>query len=217
MHSQKSMSKLNTEFLYNKYFSTEFLGRLGRKPLSVATTLLALGTILYAVYQRAFGNIYIERLNYVEGTTLIMVGILLLRAVRKLKDNSDLQTVSTALIGALSFIFVYEAIYKWSFFFYPWRMPAEDLREFVIQVAIGLVVLAGFAEGKFRLNRASKIAAIAFVIGWIIWLLVGFPQFWDGKNIHTAILNIPFTKDMIYSLNRATKVSLFLVYYFIYK
>ena len=169
------------------------------------------------MYQRAFGNIYIESLNYVEGTTLIMVGILLLRAVMKLKNDSDLQTVSMALIGALSFLFTFEAIYKWSFFFYPWQMPAEDIREFVLQVAIGLVGIAGFAAGKFRFNRASKIALIAFVIGWIFWLLIGFPQVWDGKNIHTAVLNIPFTKDMIYSLNRVTKMSLFLVYYFIYK
>jgi hypothetical protein len=183
----------------------------------LATTLLAFGSIFYSVYQRAIGNIYVERLNYVDVTTLILVALLLLRAVTKLDDKSDLQTFSIALIGVLSFVFSFEAIYKWSFYFYPWRMPPEELREFVIQVAIGLVILAGFAEGNFRVNRGSKFAAIAFVVSWIFWLLVGFPQLWDGKNIYPAILNIPFTWGMIYGLNRVTKIALFLVYYFIYR
>ncbi|MCJ7626467.1 MAG: hypothetical protein MUO76_23490 [Anaerolineaceae bacterium] len=200
-----------------KYFSKEFISRLTRKPLSLATTILALGAILYSVYLRAIGNIYIERLNYVDVTTLILVAILLLRAVTKLADRSDLQTFSIALISVLSFIFSYEAIYKWSFYFLPWRMPPEELREFVIQVAISLVILAGFAEGKYRFSRASKITAIAFVLFWTFWLLVGFPQLWDDKNIYPAILNIPFTHGMIYTLNRVTKIMLFLGYYFLYR
>lgn len=198
-------------------YSKEFLGRLRRKPFSLTTTLLALGIIIYSLYHILIGNIYLSELNYVDGTTLIMVGILMLRAVKRLENDSDSQTVSIALISILSFLFTYEAIYKWSFYFFPWRMPPEELREFIIQVGIGLVVLAGFAYGKFEINITSKIFLTVFVAGWIFWLLIGFPQLWNGETFYSPIWNIPFTWGMIYYLNRLTKISLFFVYSFIYR
>ena len=193
-----------------------FVARLTHKPISLLAALFSVAVILSSVYQRAVGNVYIGGLNYVDGTTLIMVGVLLLRAVTKLDHESDLETASMALIGALSFVFAYEVIYKWSFYFMPWRMSPGELREWVIQIAISLVVLSGFARGTLRLTRASALAAAVFAIGWITWLLVGFPQLADGGNIHPAIIDMPFSPGSVYAVNRGTKVALCLVYYFMY-
>ena len=193
-----------------------FFARLGHKPITLLGALFAAAAVLFSLYQRAIGNVYIGRLNYVDATTLIMVGVLLLRAVTKLNHESDLETASMALIGALSFVFAYEAIYKWSFYFLPWRMSPGELREWVIQIAISLVVTSAFARGTLRLTRASALAAAAFAVGWIIWLLVGYPQLADGGNIHPAVIDIPFTPGLVYAVNRGTKLALCLVYYFMY-
>lgn len=190
--------------------------RLAQKPLSLFVVLLALSMIFYALYDRWQGNIFVARLNYLDGTTLIMVALLLLRAVTRLTDESDLQTVSIGLISAISFVFAYEMIYKWSFFFFPWRMPPDELREFIIQISVSLVVLAGFAQGIFRITLGSKIALVIFALGWIFWLAVGFPQLLDGLNIYVPLIEIPFSWGMIYTFNRLTKVALFLFYILLY-
>jgi hypothetical protein len=90
--------------------------RLVRRPLSSVTALLAALLILYSLYQLHLGNTYLETFNWIDGTTFIMIGVLLLRGIICLWRDSDLQAVSIALIGALSFVCAYEAIYKLSFF-----------------------------------------------------------------------------------------------------
>ena len=211
------MSRRRHRLTVERHRPSDFVGRLSHKPISLLAAVVAVGTILFSLYHRAIGNIYIERLHYVDGTTLIMVGVLVLRAVTKLDRENDLETACMALIGALSFLFAYEAVYKWSFYFFPWQMPPEELREFLLQVAISLVALSGFSHGTFGISGASAIAACLFVAGWAFWLMVGFPQLWDGQSVYPGIIQIPFTPGMIYSLNRATKAALCLVYWFLYR
>ncbi len=188
-----------------------------RRPLSSFTLALAGIMIAIPLYQRSLGNIYLEQLNWVDGTTLVMIGSLLLRGVVSRRLDTDLQAVSIALIGALSFVFTYEAIYKLSFYTFPWRMPAAELREFVIQVGIALTALVGFAFGKFKVSLPSRVFAGFFVMGWLMWLSVGFPQLENGKNFYPALMPVSLTWQMIYTLNRATKVALCLVYFFFYR
>ena len=191
---------------------------LNQKPLSLLTVLLAGLMITIPLYQRIIGIVYLEQLNWVDGTTIIMVGILLVRGVvLRWESDTDLQSVSIALIGALSFIFTYEALYKLSFYTFPWRMPGAEFRQFVIQVGIALTALVGFAFGKFSMSRLSKVFTGLFIASWIIWLLIGFPQLEGGKNFYPVIINIPMPIDMIYLIGRATKVALCLVYIFLYK
>lgn len=190
---------------------------LNQKPLSLLTVLLAGFMITIPLYQRIIGIVYLEQLNWVDGTTIIMVGILLVRGVvLRWESDTDLQAVSIALIGALSFIFTYEALYKLSFYTFPWRMPGAELRQFVIQVGIALTALVGFAFGKFSVSRLSNVFTGLFIACWIIWLLIGFPQLESGKNFYPVIINVPMPIDMIYLIGRATKVALFLVYIFLY-
>jgi len=201
---------------HDQHHPVMFFNRLIRKPLSSFTIALAGIMIAVPLYQRSLGNIYLEQLNWVDGTTIVMVGILLLRGVVSRQLDTDLQAVSIALIGALSFVFTYEVIYKLSFFTFPWRMPAVELREFVIQVGISLTALVGFAFGKLSVSKPSRVFAGLFVISWIFWLLVGFPQLENGKIFYPAILNFSFTWGMIYMLSRATKIALCLTYFFFY-
>jgi hypothetical protein len=172
--------------------------------------------ILVPLYQRIIGKVYLEELNYVDGTTLIMVGILLLRGVISRRHDTDLQAFSIALVGALSFVFTFEALFKLSFYVFPWRMSPAELREFVIQVGIALTALTGFAFAKFRLSKFSWIFTVIFVAGWAIWLLVGFPQLDNGENFYPPVVEVELTWDMIYLLNRALKIVLFLVFFSLY-
>jgi hypothetical protein len=172
--------------------------------------------IIVPLYQYMIGKVYIEELNYVDGTTLIMVGILLLFGIVSRHSDSDLQAFSIALIGALSFIFTFEALYKLSFYAFPWRMPPGELREFVIQVGFALTGLTGFAFNKYRMTKSSGIFIGFFIAGWTFWLLIGFPQLNNGEGFYPAVMDIDLTRDMIYILNRALKFMLFLVFFSFY-
>lgn len=100
-------------------------------------TLMAVGTggaIVYSLSARLAGIRYLKQLNYIDSTTITMVGVLLLRGLWHLRNDSDGQAVSIALIGALSLVFCFGALFKLSFYAFPWRMSPPELREFVIQV-----------------------------------------------------------------------------------
>jgi hypothetical protein len=201
---------------YQRLSSREFIRALAQKPMSLLTTMVALSLLGLSLFELASGSLYVARLNYVDATTLAMVALLLLRAVTKLHSASDLATVSIALASSLSFLFSYEAIFKWSFYFLPWRMPAPELREFLLMVGVGLIILTGFSQQVFKLRRASLILVGLFIAAWVFWLAVGFPQLWDGVNSYDAVLDLRLTGNMIYVLNRATKFVWFMFYYCLY-
>jgi hypothetical protein len=199
-----------------QHLSPFFPSLVIRRPFSFVTGVAASLVIVAALALRLAGNMYLEQLNWIDTFTPVMIGILLLRALFSLREDTDLQAVSMALIGALSFIFIYEAIYKLSFWTFPWRMPPAELRDFTIQTGTALTALAGFAFGKFKLTRVSLIFLGFFVLLYVFWLLVGFPQVDNGQNVYSAVIKIPFTWNMIYAVNRGTKVLMFLAYFFFF-
>jgi len=180
------------------------------RPLSLLTAALAIIIILYEAIQISSGNLYQEPLNDIDGTTLIMLGILMLWGVFTLRDRTDLHAVSFTLVNMLSFIFAYEAIYKWSFYLAPFvkPMPPPELRAFAIQIGTALTVLTGFAVRDFTIKKWTLIWLGIFVILWIFWLLVGFPQI-TGESFFPQVIPINLTRDMTYLLNRATKLVMF--------
>jgi hypothetical protein len=118
-------------------------------------------------------------------------------------------------VNAISFIFIYEAIYKWSFYRAPFDpnhpMPPSEIREFAIQTAIAATVLTGFADGHFTLKKWTFFWLGLFMILWVFWLFVGFPQL-TGEVIFPRIIPLDFTRDMTYLLSRGTKAALLLTY-----
>ena len=183
--------------------------------MSFLAAVFAVLLIVYEAIQIASGNLYQEMLNYMDGTTLVELGMLTLVGVFSLRDQTDLQAVSFTLVAGLSFIFIYEAIYKWSFFRAPFDqsrvMPPTEIREFVIQVGIAATVLTGFADGLFTLKKWTFVWLRLFVLLWAFWQLVGFPQI-TGEVIFPKIIPVDFTDDMTYALNRATKAVMFFAY-----
>src|SRR5512142_238489 len=125
-----------------------------RRPLSF---IVAAGAIVIiaavVIYRLVAGYMLIPALDNMDTFTPAMISILMLRGLWSMRRDTDLQAVSMALIAALSFIFIYEAIYKISFYLPPYKMPPTDLREFLIQCGIALTVVVGFAYGKFHFSR----------------------------------------------------------------
>jgi hypothetical protein len=183
------------------------------RPLGLLTAALAIVIIVYEVIQISSGNLYQEQLNDIDGTTLIMLGILMLRGVFTLRDRTDLHFVSFALVNLLSLVFAYEAIYKWSFYLVPFvkQMPPSELRSFAIQISTALTVLTGFAVRDFTIKKWALIWLGIFVILWVFWLLVGFPQI-TGESFFPQAIPIDFNHDMTYLLNRASKLVMFFAY-----
>jgi hypothetical protein len=191
----------------------DWLDEVRRRPLSAGAAAAAVLLIVYELIQLAGGKIYQKNLGGIDGTTLVELGVLALYGLYRLRGRTDLGAVAFTLVNGLSFIFLYEAIYKWSFYLTPFRlsMPPEELRQFVIQSGIALTALTGFAEGYFSLKRLTFFWLGLFVLLWVLWLLVGFPQITD-KLILPRVLPIDFTHGMTYLINRATKSLLFLAY-----
>lgn len=194
------MSKINLQWLFYR-------------PLSLTAAILAVLLIIYEVIQIASGELYQSALNDMDGTTLVELGLLMLLGVFTLRDQTDLQAVSFTLVAGLSFIFIYEAIYKWSFYLAPFRMamPPAEFREFVIQVGITATILTGFAVGFFRLQKWTFLWLGLFIISYVFWMLVGFPQITGGSFL-PQVIPINFTHDMTYVVNRSTKFLMYLTY-----
>ena len=188
-----------------------------RRPLSFAVGAMASLVILVAlVYRLIDGKMLIAALDNLDTFTPVMISILLLRGLYAMRHDTDLQAVSMSLIAALSFIFVYEAIYKLSFYIPPHVMPPAEVREFLIQCGIALTAVAGFAFGKFHFSKWSRIFAVAFVVLYAFWMLVGYPQVNTNANVYWVIIPVHLSWDMIYVVNRGTKVLTFLTYLFFY-
>ena len=184
-----------------------------KRPLSLIAAILAVLLIIYELIQIAGGALYQSALNNMDGTTLVELGILMLLGVFTLRDQTDLQAVSFTLVAGLSFIFIYEAIYKWSFYLAPFRMdmPPAEFREFVIQCGIAVSILTGFAVGFFKLTKWTFIWLGLFVVLYVFWMLVGFPQI-TGGSFSPQVIPINFTHDITYVVNRSTKLLMFLAY-----
>ena len=184
-----------------------------KRPLSLIAAILAVLLIIYELIQIASGALYQSALNNMDGTTLVELGILMLLGVFSLRDQTDLQAVSFTLVAGLSFIFIYEAIYKWSFYLAPFRMdmPPAEFREFVIQCGIAASLLTGFAVGFFKLTKWTFIWLGLFVALYVFWMLVGFPQV-TGGSFSPQVIPINFTHDITYVVNRSTKLLMFLAY-----
>lgn len=191
--------------------SAQIIPLARRRPLSLIAGISAVILILYQVIQIAGGHLY--RVALVDGTTMIELGILVLLGIFTLRDRTDLQAISSTWVAGLSFVFIYEAIYKWSFYLAPFRvpMPAIELREFIIQVGIAATILTGFANGSFHFRKWTFLWLGIFIALWIFWLLIGFPQI-SGEMYYPQVIDIDLTYDINYILNRTTKLAMFLAY-----
>jgi hypothetical protein len=187
---------------------------ISKRPLSTLAAAFACFIFVFEIVQISRGSLYLETLNYIDGTTLIELGLIVLWGCYSLRKLTDFQAASFTLVNALSFIFAYEALYKWSFFLSPFRMqmPPAEFREFVIQAGIAMTVLTGFAEGHFKLRKVTFIFLALFIISWVFWLLIGYPQIMTGEDTFSPLISVPFTHSAIYVLNRITKGILFLGY-----
>ena len=182
-----------------------------KRPLSITAAIMSVLLILYELLQIVTGHLY--KFGLVDGTTIIELGILGLVGIYTLRDQTDLQAISFTLVASLSFIFIYEAIYKWSFYLAPFwlAMPPDEFREFVIYIGIAATILTGFAIGYFHLKKWTFIWLGVFIILWVFWLLIGFPQI-TGGDYTAQVIHIDLSREMNYALNRSTKLAMFLAY-----
>ncbi len=187
-----------------------------RRPLSLAVAAGAVLIILVSLYLRFSGHMLLGQLDDMDAFTPVMISILILRGLYAMRNDTDLQAVSISLIAALSFIFIYEAIYKLSFYPPSRPMPPPELRDFLIQLGTALTAAVGFAFGKFHFSRWSKISLAAFVLLYAFWMLIGYPQVNTSANVYWVIIPVHYTWDMIYFINRGTKVLMFFTYLFFY-
>ena len=189
-----------------------------RRPLSSLVAAGAVVVIIAAlIYRLVEGNMLIAALDNLDTFTPVMISILMLRGLWAMRRDTDLQAVSMVLIHALSFIFIYEAIYKISFYVPPfYKIPPTDLREFLIQCGIALTAVAGFAYGKFHFSKWSRVFAGAFVLLYAFWMLAGFPQVNTSADVYWKLIPVNWTWNLMYVVNRGTKVLMFLTYLFFY-
>ncbi len=211
MNKSKQTSETFAELRKGRYTYREIL----KRPLSLIALIFALLLIIYELTQIIGGHLYQKALDKMDATTLVELGVLTLLGVFTLRDKTDLQAVSFTLVAGLSFIFIYEAIYKWSFFLVPFRkyidMPPQDLREFIIDVGIAATILTGFATGLFRLTKWTFLFLGIFVALYAFWMLVGFPQI-TNESFYPQVIHVNFTWPMIYAVNRGTKFFMYLAY-----
>jgi hypothetical protein len=63
---RKQLKKISRQDIYT------LITQVIKRPLSLMSTILAMGIIVFPLYQRSRGNYYLESINYIDGTTLII-------------------------------------------------------------------------------------------------------------------------------------------------
>jgi len=171
--------------------------------------------MVYETVQLLSGERYEPGLHHIDRTTLIGLGLLTLKGVFSLRRQTDLQAVSFTLVAAGSFVFCFEALYKWSFYRAPFDanhpMPPAEIREFIIQAGIAAAVITGFAVGLFSLRPWTFFWLSWFAVVWVFWQLVGFPQL-TGDVFFPKLIPLDLPPAATYLLSRSAKALLLLVY-----
>jgi hypothetical protein len=183
------------------------------RPLTAIAVGCAVAVAAFEVVQILRGERYLRVLDYPDATTLLMVCCLIVWGLAALRDRTDLQALAFTWVAAVSWVYAYEAVYKWSFHLAPFArtMPAPELREFVLQSAVAATVLVGFADHHFSWKRWTWAGLSLFCTLWALWLLIGFPQL-DGQVVFPQAFPWSADWDRVYLINRATKLALFLTY-----
>lgn len=197
-----------------------------KKPLNAALVVLGIVGMIYTFYLLLSNTLYASTFNDVDITTVLMISILLLKGTYTYKSYDDIKSFSLTLINALSFIFLFEALYK--FLFFGWIVDSAELRELLLQVASALTILIGFSYKDYHLSKYSKILGIFFIVVMLFWVLIGYPQLFDmpKEKIHIFGIDlygypqvIPWdaSKSAVYVINRLAKILLFGSYFFLFK
>ena len=184
------------------------------RPLSMTGSVCAVVVTVVVIGQVMQGELYIRELNSPDATTLLMLCGVLTAGLIALRCCSDLQAVALSWVIAVSCLYAYEAIYKWSFYLAPLgrEMPPPELRELILQLAVAATLVTGFAHQHLMARMRTWIWLTIFGVLWILWLLVGFPQL-DGRVVHVQVLPWHVDRDQVYLINRCSKLALFITYY----
>src|SRR3978361_2071275 len=118
----------------------------GDRPLSMTGAACAIVVAVVVLGQVVQGELYIRGLGYPDATTLLMLCGVLTAGFVALRRGSDLQAVALSWVIAVSCLYAYEAVYKWSFYLAPFGggMPPPELRELILQLAVAATLVLGF-------------------------------------------------------------------------
>jgi hypothetical protein len=184
------------------------------RPLSMTGSACAVVVAVVVIGQVMQGELYIRELNYPDATTLLMLCGVLTAGLIALRRCSDLQAVALSWVIAVSCLYAYEAIYKWSFYLAPLGagMPPPELRELILELAVAATLVTGFAHRHLMARMRTWIWLTIFVALWTLWLLVGFPQL-DGRVVYVQVLPWHLDRHQVFLINRCSKLALFITYY----
>jgi hypothetical protein len=167
----------------------------------------------YAVRVLWQGETLAPELGYADWLTVIFISLLVARGAYVFRAGPPLKTLALCVTNPFSFIFCFEAIYK--YLFQGWLYKSIEMREMLLQFAATATILLGFHYGDFRLNRRSVIFGVLFGLTMAFWVAIGYPQLFMGK-VFTPWLPIEVSRDTVYVINRMAKGFLFLAYFFLY-
>ena len=187
---------------------------VARYPLTTGSLVCAVALGGWSIVTLFSGSRYIGALNSVDATTPLMISVLLLRGIYALRAEPDLKIFSISLIGALSFIYTFEAIYK--FFFFGWVPKSAELRELLLQIATALTVLVAFQSRALRLSGLSKLFLGLYAVTMLFWWLIGYPQL-DSPPHMVQYITLHVSTETVYIINRAAKLFLFVAFFFFYQ
>jgi len=185
-----------------------------RYPLTTGAFVCAVALGVWSIVTVFSGSRYIGALNFVDATTPLMISVLLLRGIYALRAAPDLKIFSITLICALSFVYTFEAVYK--FFFFGWVPKPPELRELLLQIATGLTVLVAFQSRDLRLSGLSKLFLALYALTMLFWWSIGYPQL-DSPPHMVQYITLHVSTETVYVINRFAKLFLFVAFFFFYE
>ncbi len=190
-----------------------------KRPLSLILACMGFSGFLFFVFIIAStGSIYINALDRLDGTTLLMISVLLIKSVWVYRNLADPISFGNSVVIVLAFIYIFESIYK--FLFFDWLTNPADLRVLLLQIGTVSVIMLPIGYKSIQLTKPVIGFLTLYSAFMFIWWIFGYPQiFEDVENrvIFFGADRINVTLNQVFIWNRVAKLWLFLAFVFAIK
>ncbi len=187
-----------------------------KRPLSLILACMGFSAVIFFVFIIAStGSIYINALDRLDGTTLLMISVLLIKSVWVYRNLPDTISFGNSVVIVLAFIYTFESVYK--FLFFDWVTNPADLRVLLLQIGTVSVIMLPIGYKSLQVTKTVVGFIILYVAFMFIWWIFGYPQIFedvDNRVIFLGADRIHVSLNQVFIWNRVAKLWLFLAFIF---
>lgn len=163
------------------------------------------------------GQFWVAAIGNISPVTIGAVCGLYLLSDTRLRDNGvgTTESMILSILYANVFVQTFETVYHFSFpvylhYFRPPFLGGDDVRYLALESVMLLPILLVRRHLSFRLRTWGIVTCFAAI--WAVWILSGFPQYFDRTTYYPQILVSTDLFHLALALDFGSKVTLALFF-----